>query len=58
MAASSRDAGFLQDGEDPAGIDDQADDLLATAASWPLGTVVERRGDIIQVRQWPPRPRA
>ncbi|WP_344678858.1 DUF7715 family protein [Saccharopolyspora taberi] len=58
MRASARDAGFLQDGEDPTDIDDQADELLDIAAGWPIGTVVERRGDLIQVREWPPRQRA
>ncbi len=58
MRASARDAGFLADGEDPADIDDQADDLLAIAGGWPIGTVIERRGDLIQVRQWPPEPQA
>ncbi|MCI2421131.1 hypothetical protein MOQ72_27175 [Saccharopolyspora sp. K220] len=58
LRASALDTGLLKPGEDHTDVDDQADELLDLAAGLPIGTVVERRGDLLQVRQWPPRPRA
>lgn len=58
MRDSALDAGFLRPGEDPSDVDDQADKLLGIAAGWPIGTIVERRGDFLQVRAWPPESRA
>ncbi|WP_246868494.1 hypothetical protein [Saccharopolyspora sp. ASAGF58] len=58
LRASALDAGFLEPGENTTDIDDQADELLDIAAGWPVGTVIERRGDLLQVRQWPPPPRS
>lgn len=57
MRDSAIEAGALGPDEDPTDVDNQADELLRIAAGWPLGTVVECRGDLIQVRAWPPGPR-
>lgn len=56
MRDSAIEVGALRPDEDPTDVDNQADELLRIAAGWPLGTVVECRGDLIQVRAWPPGP--
>lgn len=47
------EAGFGDDTELRRDAVRAADQLLGIAALWPVGTVVERRGDDINVRGWP-----
>ncbi|MEV6644358.1 hypothetical protein [Amycolatopsis sp. NPDC051371] len=45
--------GFPDDRDTRADAVNGAVELLLVAARWPVGTVVERRGDEIRVRAWP-----
>jgi hypothetical protein len=46
-------AGFADDPDLRREAEQAADEMARIAADWPVGTVVERRGDSLAVRAWP-----